>query len=374
MSRNVQYKTVSKRIAPAGIIFAVLGLVLFVFFVYRTGVTDIIQGIMRVGAGFLLVLAISFIRPVVRSLAWIRCFEAPHRLKFRDALRAYMIGDAVGNLMPLGIVVSEPAKAALVRDRVPLVAGVSALAVENLFYSLSVILFIFSGTAALLLTFPLSKNLRLVSFGLLTGLVVILLFAYLIIRKQWKFLSRALEYLYKRRAGGGRLETWRGRVAAIEDRVYGFYEHHRGRFLKILFLEACYHSAGVIEGYVTLYFITGTPPTLLVAFLLESVNRAINIVFKVVPLRVGVDEAGTGLFTQLLKFGTASGVTLAIIRKARILCWTAVGVALLVGRGLSLSTIMNEAQETGTTDAEPKRELKSSQPSAISYQPKSIDR
>jgi len=34
-------------------------------------------------------------------------------------------------------IISEPAKPALIRDRLPLMAGLSAIAIENIFYSLS---------------------------------------------------------------------------------------------------------------------------------------------------------------------------------------------------------------------------------------------
>src|SRR5918911_2431352 len=153
MKQGIQHKNGSKRFTPVGIIFAVIGLLLFVYFVKRAGVEQILEGIKRLGAGLLLVFAISGIRPVVRSLAWTRCCEEPYRLRFLDALKARLMGDALGNLIPLGtIVVSEPSKAVLVRKRVPLVAGLSSLAIENLFYSLSVSLFLACGTLALLLS------------------------------------------------------------------------------------------------------------------------------------------------------------------------------------------------------------------------------
>ena len=346
MSQSVTEKSRAKRFTPLGIVFAVLGVILFAYFVKKTGVAQIIEGIKRLGAGFLLILAVSTIRPLVRAKAWTWSFEAPYRLPFRDALSAYVTGDALGTLMPLGIIVSEPAKAALVRERVPLMAGLSAIAIENLFYSLSVALFIFSGTAALLLSFPLPKPLWYASTCALVGVVIILFIAYLFIRQQWKFASGLLEHLYVRGIGRHILETKRGRVSAIEDRVYGFYERNRARFLPILLLEAGFHLAGVVEIYITLYFISDTRPTLLAAFILESVNRVINVVFKFVPLRVGVDEAGTGLITKVLQLGTTSGVTLAIIRKARVICWAALGVALLVRRGLSVRAVAEEAEAT----------------------------
>ena len=345
MNRGSSKKSGPQRFRPLGIIFAILGLLLFAYFVKKAGVAEIVEGIKRLGAGFLLVLLISAIRPVVRSLTWTRSFEGPHRLRFRDAFRAYVVGDAVGTLVPLGIFVSEPAKAALVRDRVPLVTGLSALAVENIFYSLSVVLFIFSGTVALLLSFPLPNSLWITSVGALVVILAIIPLAFLVIRRQWKFLSGAIEYLYGRGIGRRLLENRREGVRAVEERIYGFYERNGSRFLPILLLEALFHLAGVAEVYVTLYFISSEPPTLLTAFVLESVNRFINVAFKFVPLRMGVDEAGTGLLTKVLNFGTASGVTLAIIRKARIICWTALGVALLVRRGLSLQKVAEETQE-----------------------------
>jgi hypothetical protein len=100
----------------------------------------------------------------------------------------------------------------------------------------------------------------------------------------------------------------------------------------------------VAEIYVTLQLLMGEAPSLLTAFLLESVNRVITVVFKVVPLRVGVDEAGTALFTRVLGLGTTVGVTLALVRKARVLVWVIVGLLLLVRRGLSVKRLMEDRE------------------------------
>jgi len=95
-------------------------------------------------------------------------------------------------------------------------------------------------------------------------------------------------------------------------------------------LEACFHLAGVTEVYVTLMFISvAHPPSFLTAFILESVNRVINIAFKFVPLRMGVDEFGTGSVSMILSFTQTTGVTLAIVRKARDIFWSAIGLLLI---------------------------------------------
>jgi hypothetical protein len=144
------------------------------------------------------------------------------------------------------------------------------------------------------------------------------------------------------------------KARAFEDRVYGFYQRNARRFIPILLLESCFHVAGVLEIYVTLYFISPEQaPTLFTAFILESVNRIITMAFKFIPLRMGVDEAGTAKVSKILRFTGASGVTLAIVRKGRDLFWAAVGIALLVHRGFSLRAIAAEAEALQASSLEP---------------------
>src|SRR5437879_11091566 len=102
----------------------------------------------------------------------------------------------------------------------------------------------------------------------------------------------------------------------MEDRIYGFYRRNRARFIPILLLEACFHLAGVLEIYVALSFISPQqPPTFLTAFILESVNRVITMGFKFIPLRMGVDEAGTWKVSKALLFEEVAGVTLEVLRE-----------------------------------------------------------
>ena len=351
LSLHIVFKRMSEKkahgsrrgLTPLGIVFAVLGLALFAYFVKKAGIGQIAGGIQRLGAGFLLIIAISAVRQVVRSLAWSLCVEAPYRLGFWDAFRARVMGDAIGNVLPFAsFAISEPAKPVLIRDRVPLMAGFSAIAIENLFYGLSVAVFIFSGMVALLLSFSLPKGLRLASIITLVIILLAVALGTLFIRKQLRFISGTTRFFHRR----GLNEKWVEKGRTLEDRIYGFYQRNRARFLPILLLEACFHLAGICEIYVTLSFISpDQPPTFLTAFILESVNRVITLAFKFIPLRMGVDEAGTGKVSKALLFTEATGVTLAIVRKARDVFWAGVGMAMLVQRGLSLRTVAREAEE-----------------------------
>ena len=331
-----------KRFTPFGVISLLLGLALFAYFVKKAGVGEILNGINRLGAGFLLVIAVSAIRHIVRSIAWMLCMEEPVKLRFRDAFRARIMGDAIGNILPFaGFLVSEPTKPALIRDRVPLMAGFSALAIENIFYTLSVALFIFAGMVTLLLSFHLPKLLRGISIGTLAVIAIIVSLGALLILKRLRFISGAANRFQRR----GLDAKWIEKARILEDRIFGFYQRKASMFLPIMLLEFCFHLAGAAEIYVTLLFISpDQPPTFFTAFILESVNRVITVAFKFVPLRLGVDEAGTGRVSKILQYTVATGVTLAIVRKARDVFWSAVGMMLLLHRGLSLRAVARDAE------------------------------
>jgi hypothetical protein len=123
----------------------------------------------------------------------------------------------------------------------------------------------------------------------------------------------------------GRLLT---NVTAIENQVFGFASRHPGRLPSLLALEAAYHLTGVMEIWLTMRLITAEPVGFVTAFVLEFVNRTITIAFQFVPMWLGVDEAGTGAVTTALRLGGAAGVGLALVRKARVVLWTGVGLGL----------------------------------------------
>jgi hypothetical protein len=209
---------------------------------------------------------------------------------------------------------------------------------------LSVALFIFCGAAALLAAFPLPKVLRYSSYGIIAGALLFVAFAAYALKREWRFLTATLRWTAARGLGRRALERRLERVSGFEERIYGFYSRNRRRFLPILSCEAVFHLLGVMEGYLTIALISGAWPSALSAFLFESVNRVITVVFKFIPFRAGIDELGTGHLAKVLAFGMAAGVTLAIVRKARMLFWMAAGVVLLLARGLSPRSVAAEAE------------------------------
>ena len=68
------------------------------------------------------------------------------------------MGDALGNVTPFGVLVSEPSKVAFVRRHVGIAPAISAVTIENLFYIASVVIVFLGGAGALLLSFDAGQD------------------------------------------------------------------------------------------------------------------------------------------------------------------------------------------------------------------------
>jgi hypothetical protein len=324
-----------RRLSPPGIAAAVAGAALFAWALRQAGLDTVADGIRRVGAGFLVILALSGVRFLVRALAWALATDSPVRLRVRDTFPALIAGDTLGNLTPLGLFVSEPVKAAFVRPRVTLMAALAGIAIENLIYTLSVAAVIAAGMIALLFLFDITARVQEVALAALAVVLVVTAASVVILARQVKVVTRTLEWLEGRGRGPAAMVSRLGKLRTLEELVYGFAGRYPGRTAAVLGLEIAFHLLGIAEIWFTLALLAGAEaPTLLGTFFLESVNRTIMVVFKFVPLRIGVDEVGTELLTRTLGLPLGIGVTMAIVRKARMLAWSVAGIAFLARRGL----------------------------------------
>jgi len=326
-----------KRLKIAAVILTLLGVGLFAFFVYSVGPGDLLESITRFGViGFAGLLVLYFLRIVVRALAWDLSVNSPYKLTLRDTIPAVVIGEAASSMIPLGILVSGTAKALAVRKRIPFVVALSSVATENLFYSLITSLFLIAGAFTLLRWFTIDEDIVVMFDLLIAGIIGLVIFLVLLVVRQWHLASELCEKLYQRGYAQNILGAWRMHIRLFENLIFSFYREHPRRFFPICGLELIYHLIGVTEVYYMLSRISDVAPNVLHSFLLESVSRLVTILFKLIPFVIGVDEAGSKFVGDAVALAAGVGVTLAILRKGRLLFWTFIGLIVALKRGLSL--------------------------------------
>ncbi len=328
----------SRRPSLTGTLLAIAGLALLVWQVRLVGLDHIADGFKAVGwRGFLAILGLSLFRFAARSMAWITLIGRPVPLS--SATAATISGDALGNLSFLSLLVSEPAKAFYVTRHAPAAEAFAALTAENFFYSVSVASVILGGTITLLAMFVVPDSLRValwISLAVMGGVLAAAVWlarsrpALAAVARSW---STALARRLLSRPQGARVAGWLDQLERVETRTYSALSASPWRLGVVLACEAAFHLASIAEAWLTLRLLTGSA-TLLNAFLLDTVNRFINVAFRAVPMRVGVDEVTTSGFTEMLGLGSAAGLTLALARKARMLVWMGVGLGLLGRRAI----------------------------------------
>jgi len=324
-----------------GVLATVVGLALFVWWIRRIGLDEIRSGFAQIGWGIVAIVLLGGVRFALRASAWMLCVEPPHTLPFREAFGAVIAGDALGNLLPLGPIVSEPTKAAFVRRRLALGPAGTALAIENVLYTLSVAAMIAAGMAALLFVSGIPARLREVSEVAIAAVIALFLVTLAVLWTRPAVVSQLVGRLLPGVRGERHVTT----IRELESRVYSFASRRGRVMVPLIGAELLFHALGVLEAYLTLWLLgDGSPPLLINAFIVETVNRLIIVAFKFVPLGAGVNEVGTAFLTGVLGLGTVVGTTIGLVRKVRILCWIAVGTVLLVRRGLTAARVLEDAQ------------------------------
>jgi hypothetical protein len=299
-----------KRAFVAGV--AVIGTALFAYSIKALGLAGIREAFVRMGWGFCAILLLSGAREALRTVAWTHTVEGPVRLSFPDAFRARLAGEALNALLPMGMLVGEPVKAEHVGHRLPFATAFSALVVELAFYSTSLLLLFSAGVVAL---FPLSAAL----FIVMTAPLIVPLVRNRNRRPSQDDVANVITRVVER-------------LRRLGDPVFRFASLNPGRTRRLVALEAAFQLLAVAEVYLTLALITPRHVAWTSALLLETVSRAVTIVFKMLPMRIGVDEAGSAVFADRLGLGSATGITLALVRRTRLLFWSAVGIVFVLMR------------------------------------------
>jgi hypothetical protein len=302
----------------------VIGIALLFYTVQRVGGWPaVVAGIGSVGWWFIVVVVLGAARMACRAGAWMACVP-DRQLRFREAFGAVLAGDAAGNLTPLGVFASEPTKILLTRARLSTVTSIASVATENAFYTASVLVVLLAGTWMFLQRAEVPSGLEQIAEAILIVIVVAGAVGLWAARTRPAVLSR-LAPLVARLAG--RSHAPADAVREVETQIYGVLHWPIGRLVHVVWWEALFHVLAVAEVWVVLSLLhTDRVISGIDAFLMESAGRFVTVAFKFVPYRLGIDEAGSGAVADVLGLSATSGVTLALVRRLRILVLNTIGV------------------------------------------------
>jgi hypothetical protein len=181
-----------------------------------------------------------------------------------------------------------------------------------------------SGSIVVLIA--MAPRARLASWIVVAGLMALLLVSGAILHRSSPLLARLLDRLPTSRVKRF-LEPYEARIRAVECEVLRFFKARRAAFIGIVILEVLTNFTGVAEAYVILK-VTTLHASLLISYLAEVANRAVQFFFAWVPFGLGVEEGAAAGTLSAFGYSVSQGVSLAVLRRARTVVWSAVGMLL----------------------------------------------
>jgi hypothetical protein len=296
---------------------------LLAYLVAELGPSRIAAQLRGLGSILPAVLLITAAKYPLQTAGWRLALPRQARPRWGESIAATITGDALGYLTWAGPFTGEPVRALLIRDSVPVAAGIAAGAAERAIYNLTAAAFVWTVLLVLLSGAH--------TLALLAGLAGSALAAIgLVVRMRSSMRARS----------GGALPTAavdrrpapttaRSRRAAdFLEAARQLWRDRRGVLPAIVLLCLAQHAILVGEAYLMLGALGGEI-TLGTALVFEAVTKIVNTAGLLVPGRIGVAEGGSALLADALGFAASHGLSLALMRRVRGLIWSGVGLALL---------------------------------------------
>jgi len=303
--------------------FFLVGLILFVWLIYKQKPTVILTYLSRVGFNFIYILAVGLAWYVAYSLAWeIFLKRLSTKVRLWDIFKIKIAGEAVNNITPLSWGGGDPVRILLIKDHIPVNEGTASVVVDRTLNNLAIALFMLIGVFLTFVRFKLPLSMELSLILTLAFMVGAALFVYL--RSKEGLFQFGIDVLRWTRIKKSFSPKTLENVADIDEKISSFYKLNKLGFISAFGLHFFGRLCGVIEIYVAAWFL-GTPLTWVDSYLLASVAVIVNMLFVFIPSAMGVMEGAFAGIFALLKMDPAIGTSIQIVRRARTLFWTGLG-------------------------------------------------
>jgi uncharacterized protein (TIRG00374 family) len=257
------------------------------------------------------------------ALAWeIFLKGLSQRVHLWQIFKIKVAGEAINSITPFSWGGGDPARVYLLKNHIPLNEGAASVVVDRTLNNFAAVLFMLIGIVITLVKFSLPTELKV---GLPIVLILILLGSVFLYSRSheglFQFLLDALKFLRLKRNFS---EKTLKNVSEIDRHISHFYKTNRWGFLAAFSLHFFGRLCGVVEIYLAAIFL-GHPLHLMDSYLLASMTIVVNMVFVFVPGSLGVMEGAYAGAFALLNLNPAVGTSIQIVRRVRMVFWTAMG-------------------------------------------------
>ncbi|MBI3951694.1 MAG: flippase-like domain-containing protein [Acidobacteria bacterium] len=310
-------------------ILFLLGLSLLVYLLRRVGWDALAHDFRLMGWALVLILVLSGIKYAISAFAWAAAFFPEERQSWRTLFGSRLAGESMNYLSIAGPLLSEPIKASMLHG-VRFASALASTLLETTMNAIAAGLVTVAGLAMLVLY---AQAFALRSIGYVFILILLALagsFLYALkyrvpfLTWPWKRL-RHISWFSSPKLGE--------HLAVIQERMHRLRAERPGALWLIFLLSLVSQGLGLLEIYAVVIPL-GIRPGFSNVLMMEAFTKLVKALFFFVPARIGADEGSSAGIFALLGLSPATGVTLALARRARTLVWSAVGLAFLLAHSV----------------------------------------
>ena len=315
------------------LVFLLMGVLLLVWAVRKVDLAVVTALLLKMGWGFIGVVLAYGLVAWLDAISWKFAFQpddAPS-IKSWELWRIRTIGEAFNAITPFGTMGGEPVKAQLLKDHHQLTfkQGLASQVVARTTLLVALIVFLLPGTALLFNSPMVPEDFKQVSLaGLITFSTLIFLFLLFQIAGGLGKITSWFSVKFP----GDTLQGFLSHTGTLDQMMSHYYKKHPGRFLKSTGLGGLGWAAGLLELYLTLYFLghlVGVPEL----WIIEALTQLVRVGSFFIPLSLGAQEGGLVLIFVALGRGGDLGLAVAFVRRLRELLW--IGLGMLLGWGMA---------------------------------------
>src|SRR6202166_4191013 len=336
---------------PLRILAGFLGAVLFGYLIWQAGPDRLWENAVKLGWGFVWVLAAGGISHVFKTWAWrLTLDEHKHKVSFPRLLGLRLGAEAAGQLGIVGQTFGDSVRVARLSPDVPKANGLASVTLDRGLYSVTGILVLIAGLVGALPVLSHSHTLRLYVSLFAVILSTFLLLTLLAVRKRWQVISKSARFFAKVPFLKRWIETEYVLIQSVENALLDFHHNSAGAFWGSFFLTLASHFMSVMEVCLVLRLM-GVKFGLLSALAIEAMTKLVNLVGSINPGNFGTFEGGNILIAKMFGLSAPIGLTLGLARRMRAFFWTAVGgICLFI---LTKSSSRGNAEGRGTASNAP---------------------
>jgi len=310
---------------PLRVFAASISAVLFAYLVWRAGPSKLWQNVVKLGWGFIWVLALTGVSHITRAWAW-RLILGDHKYKvpFPRLLGLRLGAEAAGQLGIVGQTFGDSIRVSRLSPEIPRANGLASVTLDRGLYIATGTIVLIAGLVAALAVLSHSSVLRLY-----TGLAIFVLIAFLLttllaVRKRWPVISGSARFFARVPFLKNWIENRFALIESVENALLDFHHHAPRAFWASFSLYLTSHCMAVTEVCLILWLM-GVKFGVFSALVVEAMTKLVNVVGTINPGNFGTFEGGNMLIGKMFGLTGAAGLALGLARRLRAFFWAAVG-------------------------------------------------